>query len=105
MKCPHCANDIPEGSHFCNHCGMPPEAKPKHSGKPVLMFVLGMVVAGLAATGVYFWHQAAVKTPAPATVQAAPAATPVAAPAEPPAPVFEAFSSYPEWRRPESPKN
>lgn len=54
MKCPHCSNDIPEGSSFCNHCGIPPESKAKQGGKPALMFISGMLVAGLGAAVIYF---------------------------------------------------
>jgi Double zinc ribbon len=54
MHCPHCANDIPDGSKFCNHCGTPPQApigtKGTNSG---LMFLAGLAVAGIIAGGVY----------------------------------------------------
>ena len=83
MNCPHCANDIPEGSKFCNHCGLSPEAKPQqNNGKNVLMFMLGVFVTALLAVGLYFWSGVS-KTPSnPTTTQAAPA------PSAPPAPVF-----------------
>ena len=40
MNCPHCQNPIPDGSQFCNHCGMSAQAKPQSS----LGFKLGRFV-------------------------------------------------------------
>src|SRR5271155_43117 len=80
MNCPHCANDIPEGSKFCNHCGLSPEAKPQqNNGKSVLMFMLGVFVTALLAVGFYFWSGVSSRTPStPTTAQAAPAPAPAA---------------------------
>jgi len=80
MNCPHCANDIPDASKFCNHCGLSPEAKPQqNNGKNVLMFMLGVFVTALLAIGFYFWSGAS----RPSTPLIAQAAAPA-----PRAPVF-----------------
>ena len=78
MNCPHCADAIPDGSNFCNHCGMPSNEKPKQYGKHTVIFLLGMFVAGLAISGFYFLARTADKAPsAPTTVHAAPPPVPV----------------------------
>src|ERR1700728_2294883 len=57
MMCPHCANDIPDGSKFCNQCGTPPQAqlgtRNTKSAKSGLMFLAGLAVAGIIAGAVY----------------------------------------------------
>jgi len=40
MHCPHCANEIPDGSQFCNHCGMSTQAR----SKPTASFRLGRMI-------------------------------------------------------------
>ena len=40
MNCPHCANEIPDGSQFCNHCGMSTQASPNRT----VVFTLGRVI-------------------------------------------------------------
>ena len=82
MTCPHCANDIPDGSKFCNHCGTPPQApigtKTTKSAKSGLMFLAGLAVAGIIAGAVHFTQA----QPSPK-----PAKTVLAAQPDPPAPV------------------
>lgn len=41
MNCPHCANEIPDGSQFCNHCGMSTQAAPKPTATRRLGRILG----------------------------------------------------------------
>ena len=52
MNCPHCANETPDGSKYCNHCGLSPDAKPKatHGGT---MFLAGLLLAG-AIAGIFY---------------------------------------------------
>ncbi len=48
MNCPHCANAIPDGSQFCNHCGMSTVAKPKQTcGKYVYFLWAALALFGL----------------------------------------------------------
>jgi hypothetical protein len=49
MTCSHCANDIPDGSKFCNHCGTPPQAQnaPKSSFFSKVIPVLVVVLLAL----------------------------------------------------------
>jgi hypothetical protein len=86
MHCPHCANDIPEGSKFCNHCGTPPQApigtkSAKGSG---LMFLAGLAVAGIIA-GAFYLTQGQPSATKPTT-------TVLAAQPVPPAPVLQPHS-------------
>ena len=49
MVCPHCQNPIPDGSSFCNHCGMAPAGTPKKSRSPLfyVLVTLAVVILGL----------------------------------------------------------
>jgi hypothetical protein len=55
MNCPHCANEIPDGSKFCNHCGTPPEGMPK-GARGGIMFLAGLLLAG-AIVGIFYVTQ------------------------------------------------
>jgi hypothetical protein len=50
MNCPHCQNPIPDGSQFCNHCGMSTVAKPKQNRGKYVYFLW----AALAFFGLWF---------------------------------------------------
>src|SRR5216683_3987808 len=78
MKCPHCANDIPDASKFCNHCGLSPDKQPKQSSvKHWLMFLAGIVLAATVGGVLYLSQQpATTKKTTPPVVQAAPAPAP-----------------------------
>jgi hypothetical protein len=41
MNCPHCNNEIPDGSVFCNHCGMSTQAAPQATATRRLGRILG----------------------------------------------------------------
>jgi len=73
MNCPSCSKEIPDGSVFCNLCGKSTQLQSKQSSaNPWLMFLAGLVVAGIIAGGVYFGRtnslEAKKLAPAPAQV-------------------------------------
>src|ERR1700747_1893738 len=53
MHCPHCANEIPDGSQFCNHCGMSTLARPKSTvsfrlGRMIGRYIIPLLLVALA---------------------------------------------------------
>jgi hypothetical protein len=67
MKCPHCANDTPDGSKFCNHCGMAPQGQaPKTSaGSKVAVALFAILLAFFALRFVIQTGQTSASKPGP----------------------------------------
>ena len=58
MNCPWCANEIPDGSVFCNHCGTSTVPREKESKTPAVMLwgVAAIVLCGLLYLGLGSWR-------------------------------------------------
>ena len=64
MICARCGGEVPDGSHFCNHCGVstdvrvyvnPPDTiePPARKSNPATVAILAATLLGLAAIAVY----------------------------------------------------
>jgi hypothetical protein len=51
MNCSACANPIPEGSQFCNHCGTSMQAKPRKKTSRLVLVGGAVALCGLAYLG------------------------------------------------------
>jgi predicted nucleic acid-binding Zn ribbon protein len=58
MNCPWCANEIPDGSEFCNHCGTSTQPREKKRTTPAIVLWGGVavIVCGLLYLGLGSWR-------------------------------------------------
>lgn len=55
MNCPHCSNQVRDGSQFCNHCGMSTQQKAKNNRDATKGYFLGLGTAFVLMVAVFYF--------------------------------------------------